>query len=98
MFKKIIQQIKRSISPKCEFARECEGYRENSFSCNNYCNRNYCGKYRTKMKENEERVYCEEYDAHYNKKEDKWIENKCKDKNCVFCKSRPDKPSEVNKK
>ena len=29
MFKKIIQQIKRSISPKCEFARECEGYREN---------------------------------------------------------------------
>lgn len=39
--------------------------------------------------------YCEQYDAYYNPKTDEWLEKKCSDPGCEFCKDRPDKPSEV---
>lgn len=38
----------------------------------------------------------EKYDAYYNDKKDIWLEEKCDDSNCEFCKNRPSKPSEAN--
>lgn len=38
--------------------------------------------------------YNERYDAYYDDKKDKWLEGKCSNKNCEFCKGRPDKPSQ----
>ena len=35
----------------------------------------------------------EEFDAYYLLKEDKWLEDKCDNLECDFCKDRPDKPS-----
>jgi len=40
--------------------------------------------------------YCEKYDAFYNPKKNIWLEEKCNDPNCIFCKGRPNKPSEVS--
>ena len=37
----------------------------------------------------------EKYDAHYDDKKDIWLEGKCSNKDCEFCKDRPNKPSEV---
>lgn len=39
--------------------------------------------------------YSEEYDAKYNKEKDIWLEKKCSDRECTFCKDRPSKPSEI---
>lgn len=40
--------------------------------------------------------YNEEYDSFFNPEEDRWLEEKCEDINCTFCKYRPNKPSECN--
>ncbi len=34
---------------------------------------------------------CEIYDSYYNEMTEEWLEKKCQDKDCHFCKSRPDK-------
>lgn len=39
--------------------------------------------------------YCERYDAYYEDSKDLWLEDKCPDINCHYCKNRPNKPSEV---
>lgn len=39
--------------------------------------------------------YYEKYDAHYDDKKDIWLEEKCPDKDCEFCKDRPNKLSQV---
>jgi len=31
---------------KCRYRKQCSGYRDNSYTCNNSCDRNYCGIYR----------------------------------------------------
>lgn len=36
--------------------------------------------------------YSEQYDAHYNPKTNEWIEKKCTDTECVYCKDRPERP------
>ena len=33
------------------------------------------------------------YDAYFDDISDCWLEKKCPDKDCEFCKDRPDKPS-----
>ena len=38
--------------------------------------------------------YDEKYDAYFCSDCNIWAESKCKDKDCRFCKSRPDKPIE----
>ena len=43
----------------------------------------------------EMKKYCIKHDAFYDQKNDKWLESKCNDPNCKFCKDRPDKPSKV---
>lgn len=45
-----------------------------------------------------EKKYCEKHDAYYDDKKDKWLEGKCNDKNCEFCSTRPDKPSQVRRR
>ena len=36
----------------------------------------------------------EKYDAYYDDEKDIWLEEKCDNPNCEFCKNRPTKPSE----
>ena len=36
--------------------------------------------------------YSKEYDAHYCPMCDTWIEKKCSDVECEYCKNRPEKP------
>lgn len=36
--------------------------------------------------------YSEKYDSYYCIDCNRWIEPKCSDPNCEFCKDRPDKP------
>ena len=38
--------------------------------------------------------YCERHDAYYCATCDAWLESKCADPTCVFCASRPQKPSQ----
>lgn len=38
---------------KCKFKHKCIGYRKQSYTCNKFANRNYCGKYREFKKEKE---------------------------------------------
>jgi hypothetical protein len=40
----------------------------------------------------------EEFDAYYCVKCYEWIEKKCKDPKCKFCKNRPEKPPKSNGK
>jgi hypothetical protein len=40
------------------------------------------------------RKYSEEYDAYYCELCNKWLEDKCDDAGCEFCKDRPKKPNE----
>lgn len=47
-------------------------------------------KYRKKM-ESQNGILSEQYDAYYNSETGDWLEAKCTDKNCCFCKDRPDK-------
>ncbi len=35
--------------------------------------------------------HCEKYDAYFESRTGKWLEEKCEDKKCEFCGSRPDK-------
>lgn len=37
-------------------------------------------------------VYYERYDAYFCPKCNKWIESKCHDASCAYCKNRPEKP------
>lgn len=37
-------------------------------------------------------VYYEKYDSEFCPKCNIWIANLCSDKNCVYCKNRPEKP------
>jgi len=37
-------------------------------------------------------VYYEKYDAFFCAYCNEWVESKCRDKECEFCKSRPEKP------
>jgi hypothetical protein len=41
------------------------------------------------------KTYSEKHDATYDEEKDIWLEDKCDDPNCEYCKDRPDKPSEV---
>ena len=34
-------------------------------------------------------IYSDAYDAYYNAKTGKWLEKKCSDIDCDFCKNRP---------
>lgn len=36
-------------------------------------------------------AYSERYDAYYDDETGEWLENKCGDPDCEFCKGRPDK-------
>ena len=36
--------------------------------------------------------YNEEYDAYYCEEHNEWLEEKCNDKDCEFCRNSPDKP------
>ena len=36
--------------------------------------------------------YSEKYDAYFNVKANKWLEEKCSDTECEYCKDRPDRP------
>ena len=38
-------------------------------------------------------VRCPKHDAYY--RDNSWLESKCSDKTCDFCKDRPEKPSDV---
>ncbi len=40
-------------------------------------------------------LYDERHDSAYCDACDEWLEEKCDDKNCFYCKDRPDKPSKV---
>ena len=31
---------------KCKYRKECKGYYKESYTCNNKCNKRYCGYYR----------------------------------------------------
>lgn len=39
------------------------------------------------------RAYSARWDAYYCKDCDRWIEGKCGDPDCDFCRTRPEKPS-----
>lgn len=43
-----------------------------------------------------EKKHCKKYDSYYCAVCNVWTEGKCEDKNCEFCKERPEKPSEVS--
>lgn len=47
------------------------------------------------MGEEPEIKYCDEHDAYYIPKEDRWTEPKCNDVTCEYCSTRPQKPSMV---
>ena len=36
--------------------------------------------------------YSEKFDAYYNAKANKWLEEKCSDTECEYCKNRPERP------
>lgn len=38
------------------------------------------------------KVYYEKYDAKFCSKENKWLEISCDDRDCEYCKSRPERP------
>lgn len=38
---------------KCKFAKECKGYREESYTCNYAVDKDYCGTFREKEKKND---------------------------------------------
>ena len=38
--------------------------------------------------------YSEEYDSDYDVEANEWLEKKCSDPNCEFCKNRPERPLE----
>jgi len=40
--------------------------------------------------------YSEPWDSYYCKKCDIWLEDRCKDTECMFCSNRPKKPSGAN--
>lgn len=44
------------------------------------------------------RLYCARFDAYYCKVCDEWLEGRCRDPACEFCKDRPEKPSEMDEK
>lgn len=44
------------------------------------------------VKCNNYEVYCERYDAYFCAFCNEWLEEKCSDHTCYFCKDRPDKP------
>jgi hypothetical protein len=37
-------------------------------------------------------AYSAEYDAYYNQRTNKWIDDRCCDPNCEFCTKRPNQP------
>jgi hypothetical protein len=39
------------------------------------------------------RQYSQKYDAYFCAKCDVWVESRCGDPDCEFCRGRPDKPS-----
>jgi hypothetical protein len=43
---------------------------------------------------NTERCYAERYDSHYCPHCNIWLENKCEDESCEYCKDRPEIPLE----
>lgn len=43
-----------------------------------------------------DRRYSEEYDSFYCPICMNWLEKKCKDPDCEFCRKRPDKPEQNN--
>lgn len=43
------------------------------------------------------RSYSERWDAYYCNKCDAWIEDRCGDPDCEFCRDRPEKPSDCGK-
>ena len=45
-----------------------------------------------KKKELHEQKYNERYDAYYDEVKNIWLEKRCKDSTCEFCKDRPDRP------
>jgi len=44
------------------------------------------------------RSYSERWDAYYCKECDVWVEARCGDAECEFCRDRPERPSEMEKK
>jgi hypothetical protein len=44
--------------------------------------------------QNDDKVFDSKYDAWYDQKKDIWLEGKCSDPSCCFCKDRPNKPSD----
>jgi hypothetical protein len=48
------------------------------------------------LKCDHQKKYCRKYDSQYCETCDSWTEGKCGDKDCDFCKERPDKPSQVS--
>jgi hypothetical protein len=44
------------------------------------------------------RSYSERRDAYYCKECDAWFEGRCGDRDCEFCRDRPEKPSEDGEK
>ena len=40
-----------------------------------------------------EKKYNEKHDAYYDDEKDEWLESKCDNPDCEFCKDRPTKPS-----
>lgn len=48
------------------------------------------------LKCSHQKKYCRKYDSQYCETCDSWTEGKCEDKDCDFCKERPDKPSQVS--
>lgn len=47
---------------------------------------------------NHKKVLNKQYDAFYCELCNKWLEKKCDDPNCEFCKQRPDKPPKEEEK
>lgn len=39
-------------------------------------------------------LYQVNYDAFYDKEKDEWLSEKCNNPDCLFCKDRPEKPSQ----
>ena len=48
-------------------------------------------KWKQKLKEKRKGVLCEVYDALYDPSTGEWLEKKCSDTNCSYCKNRPPK-------
>lgn len=45
---------------------------------------------------NAEASYSEKYDAYYCKSCNEWTEDICTDRDCEYCKNRPNRPKDVN--